>query len=371
MKFNTIFKYYRSNFFFEKAIRYNEIYFSETSELNDPHDLKVQFFFEDDPILWEKVISLQTQMNGMNLGNWDLSIYFDSKNKTLLNELNNLFKGKEVVDINSLNNLIDEKQDDIRGIFSKYQNINVEENKFPPDIALKMVPILLKDKLTKALNHNIYSASFSKNPLSPLMWAHYADGFKGCVVIYEISNDKMLNLRHHYQAPIDRSESYKFTAVKYKNIDKQIPILQSAIDKSNVLIDACLMKNSFWDYEEEYRLLTSIEIDTIKLAHTENSKPSFRDRIMYHDSNAILGVIFGPRCTQEYKRKIQLIIGDSRKFNGDKPFLLFSTKLCSTGILEIIEGNFINPKEDIELKRILKGNELNKYLIDLGILSRN
>lgn len=33
---SVYFKYYRQNLYFEKAIRYDEIYFSSNEELNDP-----------------------------------------------------------------------------------------------------------------------------------------------------------------------------------------------------------------------------------------------------------------------------------------------------------------------------------------------
>jgi len=55
-----IFKYYRPNIYFEKAIRYNEIYFSANHELNDPNDLKATYYFEDNPALWKKLLALDT-----------------------------------------------------------------------------------------------------------------------------------------------------------------------------------------------------------------------------------------------------------------------------------------------------------------------
>jgi hypothetical protein len=46
------YKYYRPNVYFEKAIRYNELYFCENNELNDPHDLKANYYFEDSVDRW-------------------------------------------------------------------------------------------------------------------------------------------------------------------------------------------------------------------------------------------------------------------------------------------------------------------------------
>ena len=370
MKFNTFFKYYRSNIFFEKAIRYNEIYFSETSELNDPHDLKVQYFFEDNTQFWEDVLSLKSSMNGHFFENWELSKYFDITNHTFKESLNNLFKGKEISDISDIKILIEKYKEALKKIFITYKKTDIEKETFSASI-FEILPTILLDKLCKALNHRVYSASFSKNPLNPMMWAHYAEGFRGCVVIYNALEDNTLELRHHYQTPINQSEAYEFMEVEYLNKNKYIPLLQSAINKNNVLLDACLSKNSFWDYEEEHRLLTSIEINSLRLAHTKNSNPSSRDRILYHDPNSILGVIFGPRCPKEYKHKIQLIIGDTRKFNGNKPFLLFTTELSSSGEIKILQGEYINPRYNIEMGRILKDDDLDKYLKDIGVISRN
>lgn len=372
MKFNTFFKYYRSNFFFEKAIRYNEIYFSETSELNDPHDLKVQYIFEDNVQLWEQVLSVESSMNGHSFKFWELSKYFDIQNSELKNRLNNLFKDEIILDVNSLKILIEKHKKELEKIFTDYLKTDLkEECIFSTKNIFLVLPTILLDKLCKALNHRIYSASFSKDPLNPLMWAHYADGFKGCVVIYNALEHNILKLRHHYQTPINQSESYEFKEVKYLNKDKFIPLLQSVINKNNVLLNACLVKNSFWNYEVEHRLLTSIEIDSLRLAHAENSNPLSRDRIMYHDPNSILGVIFGPRCSEEYKHKVQLIIGDTRKLNGNKFFLLFTTELCSSGQIKILQGEIIRPKYSSEIRQILKDKDLDNCLKDIGVIPKD
>ncbi|MFV5507270.1 DUF2971 domain-containing protein [Acinetobacter sp. 197] len=309
-------------------------------------------------------------MNGRVFENWELSKYFDITNQTLKESLNNLFKGEAILDISHLKILIDKYKEELKKIFITYKKTDIEKETFSASI-FEFLPTILLDKLCKALNHRVYSASFSKNPLEPMMWAHYAEGFRGCVVIYNALEDNTLELRHHYQTPINQSEVYEYKKVKYLNKNKCIPLLQSAIDKNNVLLDSCLIKNSFWDYEKEYRLLTTIEIESIRHAHIEDSTPSSRDRILYHDPNSILGVIFGPRCPKEYKDKIQLIIGDTRKFNGNKPFFLFTTELSSFGEIKILQGEYINSRYGIEMRQILKDDRLDKCLKDIGVIPRN
>lgn len=62
-----LFKYYRPDFFFDKAIRYNELYFSSTEQLNDPNDLKTSYFFEDRVDLWQRLLESEVSLGVKNL----------------------------------------------------------------------------------------------------------------------------------------------------------------------------------------------------------------------------------------------------------------------------------------------------------------
>lgn len=362
---NFYFKFYRSNIFFEKAIRYNEIYFSDNNELNDPHDLNVKFKFDDSPELWGKVLNLKTEYNNRVFQDWSLDVHFDIKNKNLLDSINEIFKdiiidGKS----KSLNDLIDSKLDEIKNIFEKYK-LGTKTDTFGDIDSVNLLPTFLKQKLTNGTNSNLYSASFTSEALNPLMWAHYADGFKGCVVIYAANEDKQIHLRNHYQSK--EYFAYKFEKVSYINGDKNICILNSALKNNKALIDACKQKNSFWYYESEYRLLTSISIDPLRKAYSTEDIYPIRERIMYHDHRAIIGVIFGPRCTKSYKSKIDMILRDNHNYsdNPEKIFFLFNTDLSTNGEIKIISAE--RNCDETGLKELYNDGKLEELLKKLGI----
>ena len=52
-----------------------------------------------------------------------------------------------------------------------------------------------------------------------------------------------------------------------------------------------------------------------------------RERIFHHQTNDIAGVIFGPRCSDQFKRKVDLTLLDNRRRAGNKPFVLLDTEL--------------------------------------------
>ncbi|MGN5762742.1 DUF2971 domain-containing protein [Acinetobacter calcoaceticus] len=366
---NLLYKYYRSNIFFEKAIRYNEIYFSENNELNDPHDLKVNFKFDDNPNLWKEVLALPTQFQNRVFPDWNLNLHFDIENPKLLQGINNIFKEKIIdTQASTLNNLLEDQKEEIKNLFKDFK-LESKTNTFQGIDSLDLLSTFLKEKLTQATNINLYSASFSANPLNPLMWAHYADGFKGCVVIYKTTSNYDFYLKNHYESK--EFQPYKFEKVTYKDGDKNISLLESALKKERILINACIQKSNFWEYEDEYRLLTSITLESLLKANSPEEITPIRERIMYHDPRMILGVIFGPRCTAKFKQKIELTLRDNRIYcNNDfnPQFFLFDTNLTTEGKIKITRA-----KENIHrdsLMRKYENLELDKLLSDLKIVEK-
>ena len=82
------FKYYRQNLYFEKAIRYDEIYFSSNEELNDPLDLSFTPYFDDNEVAWEKLLQVKPKVEMLNI-----ALYLDTTSHELASELNSIFKG--------------------------------------------------------------------------------------------------------------------------------------------------------------------------------------------------------------------------------------------------------------------------------------
>ncbi|SDI70322.1 Protein of unknown function [Paraburkholderia steynii] len=326
------FKYYRPNVYFEKAIRYNELYFSANHELNDPHDLKASFYFEDSEELWATLLLLAPEYPTL-----DIKFLLDVDNRELVSKLNQLFKNSDFDSVTgSLYREIDNQGQSLLEIFSdhlKSDFTGAENQKFMSAMPTAKKAEACKGWLTallaRAVDHVFYSVSFSDSPLNPMMWAHYADGFKGCVVIYNSSQSDSILLRHNL---LDRDGmNFNFLKVNYIDDAKRVPILQCAIQGKAKAQEAFLQKNAFWNYESEHRLFSAERSNAAVESLAKVKKTSRRDRILHHHTNDIIGVIFGPRCNEHYKKKVDLTLLDNRRRSGNKPFYLFDTQLTREG----------------------------------------
>lgn len=85
-----LFKYYRPDFFFEKAIRYNELYFSAPAQLNDPNDLNIDYRFDNKLKLWDILLRSPCDKSYKNL-----SHILDLSNLKIHKGLNRIFRGKK------------------------------------------------------------------------------------------------------------------------------------------------------------------------------------------------------------------------------------------------------------------------------------
>ena len=84
--------------------------------------------------------------------------------------------------------------------------------------------------------------SFSKSLSNLLLWAHYADGFKGICIEVEIPDGSMPELEDVVYSPYS------------------LLLLPNDIDECKYLSrDVLCCKNQAWDYEEEVRIITTEE----------------------------------------------------------------------------------------------------------------
>jgi hypothetical protein len=326
------FKYYRPDFYFEKAIRYNELYFSQNTELNDPHDLKATFYFEDSIDLWKRVLCLSPKYES-----WDLRLFLKVDDHRLASSLNDLFKGLRVDSIKgSIKKEMDSRRKSLARVFlahakdrithphipDSYMNLSAEQ------LTAKCT-LLLTTLLLRAFDHRFNSTSFSKNALEPMMWAHYADGFKGCVIIYDVSTSEKFELRNNFMAR--HTSPYEVLEVKYVDDEKLVPILASAVGSQSSAQQAFLQKNTFWSYEAEYRVFTSEQIDPHRLVIAKDEIKNNRARILHHFTGLIAGVIFGPRCDDNFKERVKHTLRDNRFHNDGAAFYALNTELTHRG----------------------------------------
>ncbi|MCV4290442.1 DUF2971 domain-containing protein [Pseudomonas capsici] len=375
----AFFKYYRPGCYFDNAIRYNELYFSENKELNDPHDLKASFYFEDSIELWGALLALKPEYD-----TWNLNIFIDTKSRLIWEELNELFKGKAFDSIKgNISEEIEKNKQGLLDIFKKHlkvelslpENISFHES-YPSEQRAELCSLWLSALLARAVDHVFFSASFSASALSPMMWAHYADGFKGCVIIYEPGPEGVFGLTHNL---FDRDQMrFQFQKVNYIDGDKRIPVLECAVKGKAKAQYAFLQKNAFWEYECEHRLLSAEKSDAILESIGKVRRSSQRTRVLHHQTNDIVGVIFGPRCTPQLKEKVDLTLLDNRRRAGNKPFYLFDTELTLQGQLVIssakmqcctvIPGLPVSPGG---LHQMISAEELPRVLAAIGIHEHN
>ena len=370
---SVYFKYYRQNLYFEKAIRYDEIYFSSNEELNDPLDLAFTPYFDDNEVAWEKLLQVKPKVEMLNI-----ALYLDTTSHELASELNSIFKGSTLAYQQTIKSLIDSKNKELKRIFIKHINNAIESeytsdknsnfSNFDTEAKAEMCILFLTEILSRGWSKKFYSCSFSKNALEPKMWAHYADGFKGCVIIYESDENSSIKLKPHFSSI--EYLPYVFSKVQYTNIEKKLSILKYMLN-NNIVSSPLLTKNSFWSYEQEYRLLLSEEFNSIHLAQMDKMPTTnSRERIFYHLQESIIGIIFGARCSNDYKDKIRAILGEKRSYIKPKGFYSFDTELTTDGKVVIKSGSICRSMKEASSQvydEILEGDRLNKCLIQLRI----
>ena len=234
---SVYFKYYRQNLYFEKAIRYDEIYFSSNEELNDPLDLAFTPYFDDNEVAWEKLLQVKPKVEMLNI-----ALYLDTTSHELASELNSIFKGSTLAYQQTIKSLIDSKNKELKRIFIKHINNAIESeytsdknsnfSNFDTEAKAEMCISFLTEILSRGWSKKFYSCSFSKNALEPKMWAHYADGFKGCVIIYESNENSSIKLKPHFSSI--EYVPYAFSKVQYTNIEKKLSIVNNGLQLRSV-----------------------------------------------------------------------------------------------------------------------------------------
>lgn len=362
-----LFKYYRPDFFFDKAIRYNELYFSSTEQLNDPNDLKTSYFFEDNIPFWQALLESESSS-----GIKQLNVLLDLKDQNLAKELCILFLGTSIDGtIEGLEFIFNRYDQEITTILINYiRNISTIEMDLPAD-ENKSIPMLLslckngiKERILKGLRVGVYSVSFSTEALQPMMWAHYAGGFKGCVVIYNAPNNTIPLKRNIYSKDY---YNFQVDSVIYQDHEKHIPILKSALSNDNAIRETLLVKNTFWHYESEKRIFLTKRYISHGFSKFNLVTSDISERIYHHDPSTIAGVIFGPNFNIEKMDSIELLLRDNRRHIPCAPFYLFETELMSNGTIKVVNGKQVESSFQSGETGAISHKELPKLLSKLKI----
>lgn len=121
------------------------------------------------------------------------------------------------------------------------------------------------------LKKSVATLSLTRNPLNPLMWAHYGENHTGFAIGYE-SNTPLLTKETHNLVPVDRGDVvYTNTKNLHKLNRKSRELLHQVYLRSQGLTEETpdrndienlarkifLTKHSSWVYEEEIRVVKS------------------------------------------------------------------------------------------------------------------
>lgn len=366
-----LFKYYRPDFFFDKAIRYNELYFSARAQLNDPNDLNISYRFDNNLKFWDVLLRSPCEYSCNNL-----SHLLDLSDIKIHKVLNKIFKGKRISgDLESLDALFDTYANEILGILfecllplKQIDKIIYKNQPDPKQFLAKQCLIGIKERLYKKIIPAVFSVSFSSKALEPMMWAHYAGGFSGCVVIYSAQeflypNNIWMQLkdnlfsRNHINFPVK--------PITYINQSKEVSIL----DPNSNFFDLVLTKNKFWKYESEYRMF--VPEGNLGIGSERNIKGSINrnvGHVFHHEASTMQGIIFGPRMSQLKKEEIWQVIKSNVMSANVNIFYFFDAELSQSGKVNIVSGQVAHNIEGYDLYQItLTQRELLNALNTFGV----
>lgn len=145
--------------------------------------------------------------------------------------------------------------------------------------------------------------SLSDNPYSFEMWCHYANGHKGFLIEFDISDKTRptLQLQDGLNLRVHKVSYVKDYAI---NIDK-LSAGRDSIPFHRIRDSIFLRKTRHWKYEREYRIIR--QLDDCEDYTPPTRRTSYRDRNIYLfplSLNCISSVIFGVNTSQEVKKKV-------------------------------------------------------------------
>ena len=145
--------------------------------------------------------------------------------------------------------------------------------------------------------------SLTDNPYSFEMWSHYANGHKGFLLEFDISDKTRPTLQLQEGLSL-RAHKVRYVKDYVINIDK-LSAGSESIPFYKIRNTIFLRKTRHWKYEREYRIVRQLD-------DCDNYKPPTR-RTSYRDKNIYLfpftfdcisSVVFGVNTSQAVKKKV-------------------------------------------------------------------
>lgn len=328
-------------------LRRGEVYFASVDELNDASECRPRFVFRGSKELWQRLADYILQQACLS------SDYFQPERMDALHEVVALSDqvgaclkkaaGTRDIGIEGLGSLFSE-------VLEKH--FRDGQHGVNRGFVLQLVRHFIDNALPRAVREDKFIASFSRNATNSTMWGHYAAAERGFVVVYETNSRSVhvrspINLLHGsrpsknvegtYEIGRYRDEHLGLKEVSYgrrppkvnafhRLIHKfsysemehryDVPLLigGDAEEKNENLVG--LVKYSDWRYEREVRAFFPAYDTLLPDA-----------RVLQVDLANIVGVVFGPRMSNEDKARAilccHLLVESRHQHSEESKELLF------------------------------------------------
>lgn len=155
----------------------------------------------------------------------------------------------------------------------------------------------LKEVISTGLNQTIGILSLSATPLSPPMWANYAENSTGFVLEFDTAH-VFFNSRRS-----EKDEFYHLRQVTYEDRQPSATLME-------MQFDTFVLKSKSWEYEREWRMLLPLATASKKFTTAAGDDVSLFD----FPANSISKVIIGLHTKEETISELVEILSTSEEY---------------------------------------------------------
>lgn len=339
-----------------KELIYDEMYFSSTSECNDPYEGKLFIEFDKNRNHWEQLIKLA--MLDSNVHNSSVKI-----SSSLIDRLVDCCVAMSPIGVNKFKAL-------------SYSDFHIKiyiDDIMPNNQLIDRPPLFeaidrVKHYIRIHMPAEQYFVSFSKSRDNILMWSHYANNHRGyCLIFYPFDNKIMQDKRwmkrgFTFDTPNSFLSSKEITFIvdegfelhRVEYVNEQSPQINAFMLFHNIInpehfskevneamkiaYSSYLRKHPVWKYEEESRLLLFKGVPQ-NIANRTISLLSHQ-RLFHYDSSQLAGIILGAKMQPEQKaqiheivkQKIVMLNSESKEHIRPVDFVIFKARLSTDKI---------------------------------------
>lgn len=246
---------------------------------------------------------------------------------------------------------------------------------------------ITKDEIYNYINRNILGLSLTEDKDNLLMWSHYSSEHSGFVIEFDTDNDFFKNNNRYlfkvtcnHNRPIVKTEEFAtLISGVYSSLGEHKKLSQKDYKK----ISEIFRKSIEWEYEKEWRLLTTVDkaknfkkikkdINVIKLGNSGiNDTDYCTDYVALFNihPSCIKGIYCGKRMKTKEVRKLYFLIKYNASFShiklqcseiDDKYYKLNYRDVTKYDVLNL--GELSYEKENKTDKKFSMNPYLSKYL---------